>query len=172
METSLIDSAIASAVASTTASPKIIPSSPVSGWPAGTDATIQTNTYRTVKGSGFQVIGSIKFPNGYVARRVLDQGPNSATGTKDWPTDIEAEVQSHSARRAKQALDHIARAYSPAEQTALLFKWGGVVAAGTQATKPKLAEVETWIAAVTTAALTGEQFPKAPAHSFVELMAE
>lgn len=172
MDTSLIDSAISSAVAAATALPQIIPAAPVANWPGGSEATVATNTYRTTKGSGFQVIGQVKFPNGYIARRTVDVGPNSTTGSKEWPADIEAGAQAHSAYRAKQALDHIARAYSPAEQTALLFKWGSVTGSGEQEWHPKLGEVAAWIAAVTAAALTGEQFPKAPVHSFVELMAE
>lgn len=168
MNTDLIDAAIEAAKTNPVLSRDV----PVSGWPSGSTALITVVSYKTVGGTGFQIIGTIAFPNGYKAVRIVDLGPNASKATKAWPKDIESEAVAYGSKRAAMALEYIGKSYSQAEQTALLFKWGGIVAAGTQTSHPMLAAVESWIAAVSTAALTGTEFPKPPGTSFVALMAE
>ena len=168
MNTTLIDNSMEALVASAKANTVNAAICSVDGMP---DATLKIRTYRTLSGTGFQVIGSIKFSNGYVACRIIDVGPNSHF-SQDWPEDIEAEAAAYGVSQAQQALNYIAKIYPQNQQTALLFKWGGIVAAGKVAENPKLAAVEAWIASVSAAALTGGMFPKPPGTPFVELMAE
>lgn len=173
MDTTLIDSALQAAVTAATDNPQRIASAAVAGWPVenGTSAMIQTDLYRTISGTGFKVTGTIVFPNGYRAQRIVDVGPN-ASQSKEWPKDIEAAATEYGAKQVHNALLFVARHFSQAEQTALLFKWGGVVSSGDVEQHPKLAAFAAWIASVSTAALTGQMFPQPPSSTFVELMAE
>jgi len=175
MDTSQVDEAIEKAVSDAGQNPVRVEPVKIDGLQPGISATVQTNVYSVpVNGisiSGVHVIGTILFPNGYRATRIIDLGPNQHLST-DWPSSIEEEMSAHSSRRADLALCLIGSKFSQAEQTALLFKWSSVVASGSQNKFPKLSAVENWIAAISRAALTGEIFPAAPKISFVELMQE
>lgn len=175
MDTSIIDDAIAAASVSPVASAP----APVNGWPAGTEATIQTLPYRSVKGSGFQIIGAIKFANGYIARRVVDIGPNAATGTKPWPGDIESAVAKYGDETFSLAEKHLDRCgFSAVRLVSLLNLYlSAAAAAGNNSTtlaasRPKLVAVYAWTQQVQGVALQGSRiFPPAP-HKFEEVMME
>lgn len=175
MNTSLIDSAISAAESA----PQKSPATPVAGWAGDAEATIQTNTYRTVDGSGFEIIGAIKFPNGFTARKIVRIGEGSEKLITPWPRDIEAAARKYSTEILNRAEKHLERCgFSAFRLVSLLNVYLSALAASGNdavaltAARPKLAAVYQWAQQVQAAALAGSlKFTSAP-HTFEEVMQE
>jgi hypothetical protein len=176
IETTLIDSAFSNAVSSAKSlgnSVVSIPPTILSEITDGTTQSVQTDSLSYCPDGitmlrGFRVTAKINI-NGAVASKFYETLPKIKE--TQWP-DFDVVVKEYRSSRAQEALDLIAKSYPQAEQTALLFKWGGIVAANAVSQYPKLASVQSWISSVSNTAFQGGQFPQSPGISFAELMSE
>ncbi|MBE2178879.1 MAG: hypothetical protein IAE97_00200 [Chthoniobacterales bacterium] len=136
--------------------------------------SIRTETYVSPAGTGFRVVCSVAVPAAnFVAVKVRNHGPDTAS-ERDWPAEgVEAAAQAHVLRCVDAGKAHVRRAgFDGLEMASLLRRFMEAQQANELANKPKLVALYGWTATVEQQALAGHSiFPPAP-HTFEEVMAE
>ena len=173
METTHIDAAIEAAFTAATALgarvAKIAPQAIPTLDSGAASETVQTDVYISAKGSGFRIVGTITFPNGFSVSRVKQSGWD-VKSERPWPANLDAEVAAWPTACLISAEKHVElQGYTATRLVTLLNAYlvklatSGNNPATLAASNPKLASVYAWTQTVqATAAAGGRMFPQAP----------
>ena len=154
MDTTHIDAAIEAAFTAATdlgsKVAKIIPQAILTQDAGTTSETVRTDVYTSPKGSGFRIVGTITFPNGFTVSRVKQSGWD-VKSERPWPANLSAEVAAWPTVCLVAAEKHVeAQGYTATRLVTLLNAYlVKLAAAGNNpinlaANNPKLAAVYAW----------------------------
>jgi hypothetical protein len=167
MDLTPLDQAVEAAYNTALADPQHVPEQTIAP-----GVTLQTDVYASPAGNGFRVICKVNIPEaGYIAARVRNHGPDTAS-EQAWPAEgIEAGAKRHAQKHLLAVEKHVTKYFSSLALIEAHRKITTNALAGTLANIPKTLAVAGWIDSLKDPAAGILAFT-APPYAFEEIVLE